>query len=234
MFALIGPGAIDDPWVDVVIPHELVHLVFDTAVDNPYHFPVHWLNEGLAVYLTEGYSATDRAATEGAARDGTLIPLDGLEGQFPTSRERFFLAYSESVSAVDFLVRTWGADALVDLVRSYSDGVSDDAAFEAAVGLDTEAFDRAWRDELGAREPIAYGPQPAPPGPLPPGWDVDPSVTPPPGVPTSAPGSSAGPGVGPSVADGSGPDLALVLAVVAVVVGGVGAGLLVADRRGRP
>ena len=41
------PSEIDDAWVEIVIPHELTHLVFDTAVDNPYHFPPRWLNEGL-------------------------------------------------------------------------------------------------------------------------------------------------------------------------------------------
>src|SRR6185503_431306 len=39
MFALITPDQIDDSWVGVVVPHELTHLVFETAVDNPYHFP---------------------------------------------------------------------------------------------------------------------------------------------------------------------------------------------------
>jgi hypothetical protein len=32
LFALIGPNAIDDAWVSIVVPHELTHLVFDTAV----------------------------------------------------------------------------------------------------------------------------------------------------------------------------------------------------------
>ena len=39
----------------------------------------------------------DRGTVETPARDGTLIPLDGLDGQFPTTAERFFLAYAESV-----------------------------------------------------------------------------------------------------------------------------------------
>ena len=97
MFALITPSQIDDSWVGVVVPHELTHLVFETAADNPYHFPPRWLNEGLAVYLSQGYDSLDRALVEGSAGDGTLIPLDGLIGQFPTSFERFFLAYAESV-----------------------------------------------------------------------------------------------------------------------------------------
>src|SRR5207247_3991833 len=54
LFANIGPGSVDDPWGAIVIPHELTHLVFATATQNPYHGPPHWLNEGLAVYLSQG------------------------------------------------------------------------------------------------------------------------------------------------------------------------------------
>ncbi len=187
LFALIEPGEIDDPWVEVVIPHELVHLVFDTAVDNPYHFPPRWLNEGLAVYLSQAYDVADRSAVEQAARDGSLIPLEGLSGQFPTTRERFFLAYAESVSAVDFLIRQHGRDALVQLVRSYATGLTDDEAFERAIGMDVTAFDAAWREDVGAGEPTAYGPQSAPPGPLPEGWTTAEGSA----APTLAPGSPA-------------------------------------------
>jgi hypothetical protein len=170
LFALIAPGAIDDPWVGVVIPHELTHLVFDTAVRNPYHFPPRWLNEGLAVYLSQGYDASDRASVESAARDGTLMPLTALTGDFPSSRDRFFLSYAESVSSVDYFVRTYGRDHLVALIRSYARGVSDDEAFRSAIGTDVPGFDGAWRHDLAAKDPKAYGPQPAPGGPLPDGW----------------------------------------------------------------
>lgn len=170
MFALIPTDEIDDPWVGIVIPHELTHLVFDTAARNPYHFPPRWLNEGLAVYLSQGYDPSDRGAVEGAASAGTLIPLDGLTGQFPTSYERFSLAYAESVSAVDYLIREDGRDALVSLIRSYAQGRTDDEAFSAALGVDMTAFGEAWLDELGAAAPTRYGPQPAPEGPIPSAW----------------------------------------------------------------
>jgi Peptidase MA superfamily len=170
LFAHIGPGSIDDPWVENVVPHELIHLVFDTAVKNPYHFPPRWLNEGLAVYLSVGYEASDRSSVEAAAKAGNLIPLDGLAGQFPTSASRFGLAYAESASAVDFLVRTHGEDTMVSLVRSYAEGRTDDEAFEAAIGMDVAAFNDAWLADLGAKEPVRYGPQPPPAGPIPAGW----------------------------------------------------------------
>ncbi len=171
LFAHIGPGSIDDPWVENVVPHELIHLVFDTAVKNPYHFPPRWLNEGLAVYLSVGYEASDRSAVEAAAKATDLIPLDGLAGQFPTSASRFGLAYAESASAVDFLIRTHGEDTMVSLVRSYAEGRTDDEAFEEAIGMDVAAFNDAWLADLGAKEPVKHGPQPPPAGPIPDGWD---------------------------------------------------------------
>jgi hypothetical protein len=170
LFAHIPPSSIDDAWVENVVPHELVHLVFDTAVKNPYHFPPRWLNEGLAVYLSVGYDAGDRNAIDGAARRGELIPLSGLAGQFPTSGDRFGLAYSESVSAVDFFVRAHGRDALVQLIRSYADGRTDDEAFTAAIGMDVGEFNDAWLADEGAVAPAPYGPQPPPAGPLPQAW----------------------------------------------------------------
>jgi hypothetical protein len=185
MFALIGPDQINATWVNVVVPHELTHLVFDTAVKNPYHFPPRWLNEGLAVYLSEGYTDAWRAAVEGAIRSNSILPLDGLGGQFPTTRDQFFLAYGESVSAVDFLVRKFGKVALVKLVRSYADGVTDDEAFTAGIGQDVAAFQGTWLKDLGATAPTAVGPQVGPVGPLPPGWAAQP------GAP--GPGASSGP-----------------------------------------
>ena len=170
LFALITPGEINDNWVNVVVPHELTHLVFDTATDNPYHDPPHWLNEGLAVYLSEGLTSGDRSLVENAAKDGTIMPLEGLVGAFPTTRDRFFLAYAESVSAVDDIVADHGRDALIGLIRSYAGGVSDDEAFTAALGVDVPQFEQAWLDGLGAAAPVRHGPQPAPVGPLPEGW----------------------------------------------------------------
>jgi hypothetical protein len=232
MFALIDPGELNDRWVGIVIPHELTHLVFDTAVRNPYHFPPRWLNEGVATYLSEGYTASDRAAVESAAADGRLMPLRALGGQFPTAAERFYLAYAESVSAVAFLVREQGEDALVRLIRTYADGVSDDVAFRAAVGTDLAGFESAWLDDLGAVVPTEHGPQPAPAGPLPADWTADatPAPTTPAGAaspaPTAAPESPAGD-------DRSGSPLGepLVLAGIAVAGLAVGGAIGYARRR---
>ena len=234
LFALILPSEIDQAWVKTVIPHELTHLVFDTAVHNPYHFPPRWLNEGLAVYESEGYGSGDRGAVADAARSGSLIPLPGLAGQFPTSGDRFRLAYAESVSAIDFLVRTHGQDALVALIGSYADGETDDEAFTAAIGQDVAAFNAAWLVDQGAEPPTSFGPVPAPAGPLPAGWGLAPGAS-------SAPGGSTRPGptaavvppTSPSPRQGDSMVAAVVIVAVLMILGVAGlAGYAARRRRG--
>ena len=225
MFAGIAPGAVDDPWVADVVPHELTHLVFDTAVDNDYHGPPRWLNEGLATYLSVGYTTEWRATTAQAVRLGTLIPLHALVNQFPTTSQLFYEAYGISTSAVDYLIRTHGRDAMVKLVRSYAEGVSDDEAFKAAIGIDTAAFETAWLADIGATTPALQGPASAPPGPLPPDWQGSPApghTTPPgeasatPSNATTSPGASPAATPEPSASPGGGGD-SLVLAGAGIV-----------------
>jgi Peptidase MA superfamily len=238
MFGLIEPNEIDSAWVEVVIPHELTHLVFDTAVKNPYHFPPRWLNEGIAVYLSEGYAADHRFRVEEARDQDRLIPLDGLAGQFPTSRDAFFLAYGESVSAVDYFIRTHGQDTLVQLVRSYGDGVSDDEAFEAAIGIDTAEFNEAWLADLGADSPRAFGPRPVEPGALPEGWSPPSGEVPPGSVPDdgAVPSDPAGPpdNGGGSFEFGDELDPAMILLLLAVTIAGAVVLAVLSTPRPRP
>ncbi|MFM2106693.1 MAG: hypothetical protein RL338_1725 [Chloroflexota bacterium] len=234
LFALIRPEEIDDDWVSVVITHELAHLVFDTAVRNPYHYPPSWLNEGLAVYLAEGYGPSDRDEVADAIRDGTLLPLEALTGQFPTTRERFSLAYAESVSAIDFLVRTEGTAALVELIRAYGAGKSDDEAMRAATGRSTAEFAAAWLADLGATAPVRYGPRVPPPGPLPAGW-TGPAPTagiasPGPVAPTPTDSTDEGAGAGPA---STGLPGGMLVALVALVSLGIAGGFLLARARRR-
>ena len=239
LFALIPPSQIDDPWVGIVIPHELTHLVIDTAAGNPYHLLPRWLNEGLAVYESQGYDSSDRGLVSDAVSGGTLIPLDGLVGQFPTG-DGFFLAYAESVSAVDFMVRTYGTDALVAVVRSYKDGRTDDEAFQKGLRIDTAAFASAWLTSLGAKPPQRYGPQPAPAGPVPSAWLAGGGAVAPSSQPPSAPSgaSESGPSAPavPAPSAGTGLDLSLVVGLVLLIMIVIGLlGLVVAWRsRERP
>jgi hypothetical protein len=246
LFALIEPSAINDSWVGIVIPHELTHLVFDTAVQNPYRFPPRWVNEGLAVYLSEGYGPSDRSLVRDAVDSKELLPLTALTGQFPTDPDKTYLAYAEAVSAIDHLVRTYGENALYGLIGAYKDGLTDDEAFTKAIGKDVAAFQDGWLGELGAAAPVAFGPEPNPAGPVPPGWDkpvdagnpgASPRATQAPGAATAKPGAAtAKPGAtagaeSPLTTGSGGSDVPLLVLAIAVVVIVVVVGLVLARRR---
>jgi hypothetical protein len=217
LFANIGSTNIDDPWVSTVVPHELTHIVFASATANPYHQPTHWLNEGLAVYLSAGYDDAARSDVRTAVADGSLMPLLALTDSFPGAASRFSLAYDEAVSAIDFMIRTYGRDALVTLVRSYAGGLTDDEAFRAGIGVDVAAFQAAWLADLGAPVPSPFGPQPAPAGPVPSGWsEANPTA----GHAEGSPGAGAA-GPGSAGAD----PLPLVVAVVGLAVAGFAIGV---------
>jgi len=223
-FALVAPGDLE--YGSDVVPHELTHIVFSDITDNPYHSPPRWLNEGLARYMAVGYGSYDRGLVSGAAKGDSLVPLAALAGFFSQAAERVYLSYAESVSAVDFMIRKYGKSALQKLLKTYGQGATDDEAFTDAFGIDTAAFNKAWLADNGVSAPIQYGPQPAPSGPIPPGWS---SGTMPPVEPTA----SAAPASTPPGGQGSNPpndtdSTALVLAGF-IAVGGLillGAGTL--------
>ncbi|MGH2466619.1 MAG: peptidase MA family metallohydrolase [Candidatus Limnocylindrales bacterium] len=239
LFAEIDPDQIGSDWVSTVIPHELTHLVFDTATHNPVNEPPLWLNEGLAVYESEGDDGPDQARVRAAVGNDTIIPLTGLEGPFPQRQALFYLSYAEAVSAVDFLVQAYGQPNLVALIRSYARGVTDDEAFTAATGGDVAAFEAAWLRHIGAASPTAYGPLAAPPGSTPPGWaglgaGMGPASTPGPGAPSVAPISSPANEVRPGAPGGAADSLGLVAAIVLLgLVFVAGLGLIRRDRRAR-
>jgi hypothetical protein len=182
-FALVGTSELD--YGSTVVPHELTHQVFADLTDNPFHSPPRWLNEGLATYLSEGYGTYDRGLVTKAVKNGTLVPLAALAGYFALDQTRIYLSYAEATAAVDYMVRTYGQPAVRKMLTAYSTGASDDEAFMAGLGVDVAAFDKAWLASVGVKSAPTYGPQAAPTGALPPGWD-DSNTTPKPAEPTTA------------------------------------------------
>ena len=155
-FAAVAPG--DSAYGQSVLPHEVTHIVFADASDNPYHSPPRWLNEGLARLPVPGLRRRRPAAglPGGPRRDPpTALRVCTTSSRWTASR--IYLAYAESVSAVDFMVRKYGQPAVAKLVRAYANGVTDDEAFVAGMGIDVAAFNSAWMAANGVK-PIKVRP----------------------------------------------------------------------------
>lgn len=239
LFALIAPNEL--AYASTVVPHELTHVVFDEVTKNPYHYPPHWLNEGIAVYVSQGYDSSDKRLVANAAADGSLMPLEAIRGQFPTTQDRFYLAYAEAVSAVDYFMRTYGKADVIKLLKALGTGASDDEAFNAAIGMDVGAFDRAWMKANGVTSLQSFGPRSAPTGPVPSGWTSSGLAggTAAPTLPAT--GGSPAPTATPASQGGSGQSqsgistvLLLAVALVGAIAVALGLVAVVTRRRSSP
>ena len=240
LFALIRPEQINSSWVGEVIPHELTHLVLGAGIGPGVDVPL-WLNEGLAVYLSRGDTGSDRQMVRDAIGGGTLVPLDGLVGNFPTDAQgdRSIAAYAEAVSAVAFMDRTYGQPRIARLIGGFA-RIGAEAAFMDALGVDPATFGTQWLQSLGARTPKVYGPQPAPSGPLPSDWlgpppvaGLVPAASPTRALSAAAP-SAAAPAPGGEAGQGAGTSavaVALVVVTVLLAIAALAAAVLQRRRR---
>lgn len=144
----ITPDSID--WGKRAIAHELAHLVTHQMTLNPYNELPTWLNEGLAMYtegpLEPGYIAfLTRAIAE-----GNLISVRSLSSPFSARTEQSLLSYAQSHSLVYFLIDDYGQSQMLELLNTFREGSSYDAALEKVYGFDMDGLNTLWRDYINA------------------------------------------------------------------------------------
>jgi len=137
-------------WGRKALAHELTHLVVHQMTLNPYGGLPTWLEEGLAMRSEGPLSPEFRSYLERAVEVGSLISARSLSSPFSAFAEESYLSYAESYSLVEFLVRTYGKERLLELLEAFRRGSSYDGALTAVYGFDTDGLDRLWREHLMA------------------------------------------------------------------------------------
>lgn len=142
---LVEPGPAQGLLMEQRIPHELMHIMLYRQVGAGYRNVPVWLREGMAT-LAEMYPNPEyeRVLRQAAASD-RLIPLQDLCVSFPEDTALAFLAYAESRSFVDHLQQTYGSSSLMDLARSYADGVDCGRGTERLSGVALASLEAQWR-----------------------------------------------------------------------------------------
>lgn len=132
------------------LKHELAHLLLHQAIDAQ-RLP-RWLDEGVAQWASDGLSeylpAVQRSLLPQAASAGRLLYLEELTVQFPATHQGCQLAYEQSRSFVNYLVRRFGEDALRLLLQSLAAGAAPWEAFEEALGVGLDTTEDEWRAGL--------------------------------------------------------------------------------------
>ena len=146
IMAVLPPGDYNE--VKRVVPHEISHQVLYQATQNAFNSPPQWLDEGLATYWQE--SGRDRFysyALEHAA-SGEVPPLRTLNGIFPYDRDGATASYAFSLSAVMYILDTWGDEGMAHLISTFPEGVIFDDAIEQGLGITFDELDRRWQEDL--------------------------------------------------------------------------------------
>ena len=219
-------------YLETAMVHEVTHIVFHDATDNPFHEPARWLNEGIASWSEIGDAPTERSIVEVEAGGGGLFAFDAITEQFPVGERGGRLSYAQGATMVDLIVDRYGPEAIARIAAAYRDGGSDAEALEAGTGLAAEDLYAAYFESFGVQAPEPIAPNPIPPSNVdrPEAGEVDPGGVDPGAEP---PGEEATPGQGEPPA-ASVPELVLVVALVIGVLLAAGAAVAVvrrADRR---
>lgn len=144
-----------------VIPHEISHQVLHQATRNPFNQPPDWLEEGLASRAQLAGHEMLWRSVEAAALAGNLDSLRILNGEFPYDSSGALLAYGESMSAVSYIIDTYGEDAMSDLIAVLREGVTYDEAVERTLGIPLDQLSDDWQAqalEQARRELAELGP----------------------------------------------------------------------------
>lgn len=127
-----------------VLKHEFVHVVNLQQTD--FNIP-HWFTEGLAVRLEAGPRPPgwdDVLARRHAA--GTLLNLDNINLAFirPANSQEWALAYCQAELYCEYLVKTYGDDALARMLAAYRDNLTTAAALQREFHVAQDEFERGY------------------------------------------------------------------------------------------
>jgi hypothetical protein len=136
--------------LEITLKHELCHLLLHDylgAVTLPT-----WLEEGLCQWSSGGIGEIlmeqKGSRLNKAAVTGRLIPVNVLRDGFPQETEALILAYEESKSVVEYLVRSHGKRTLLQWLGRMAEGEDIEAAFAGTFGFPLETLEKRWRDDL--------------------------------------------------------------------------------------
>ena len=111
-------------FLDGLLPHEITHLVFRDFVGFKGQVPL-WIDEGIAQWEEPKKRAKARPIAFYLIQNQSVIPLadlttmNSLSGRDENTVNAF---YMQSVSLVDFLIKSYGAQTFTEFCRQLRDG----------------------------------------------------------------------------------------------------------------
>ena len=135
------------------LKHELCHLLLHHAITGG-NLPA-WLDEGIAQWVSDGLAEIlgdgRGSVLEAAVLANNQIALSRLTNGFPADRESLPLAYEESKSLVDFMVREFGRTSMLNMLQYLKEGDGVETAAMRGLGVSMAELESRWHDQLRTR-----------------------------------------------------------------------------------
>lgn len=139
--------------------HELVHILLHQRIDGP-NLPK-WLDEGVAQWASGGIAdimrTGDKELLHQAVLSHRVLSLKEISSNFPTSPDGLILAYEESKSFTEFIVKHYGEAQLRLLLQGLEKQDTIEQAVYDNYGVSLDMMEQAWKKGLVRENPwIAY------------------------------------------------------------------------------
>jgi hypothetical protein len=134
----------------VTLKHELCHLLLHHHITGA-RLPK-WLDEGVAQWASDGIAEVimdpNRSMLKEVRISGNYIPLALLTEGFPRQERALLLAYEESKSFIEYIVREFGSEGLLLVLDLLREGNEVEAAFEGALSAPLDELEGRWLRDL--------------------------------------------------------------------------------------
>lgn len=126
------------------VAHEMTHLVVDYITRG--NVP-RWLTEGLAQDEEHKLTGFSFDSPQGSLKQ-VLYPLADMDRDFDQLPNQA-LAYRESLSAVEYMKKVYGDQAVHNILRALGEGRDINQAMQSALGVNLKQFEQRWHQFIG-------------------------------------------------------------------------------------
>lgn len=143
-----------DPFsIETTMKHELCHLLLHNHIKGE-NLP-RWLDEGICQWVSDGIAEiimTQKGSIlEEAILSGRYISIRALTDRFPRDKRYLVLAYEESKSLVEYMISSFGEEAVLSVLNYLEHGVEMDGAIFRGLSISLDELESRWLHHLKRR-----------------------------------------------------------------------------------
>ncbi len=143
-----------DPFsIETTMKHELCHLLLHNHIKEA-TLPK-WLDEGICQWVSDGISeiimTQKRSVLDEAILSGRYISIRALTGRFPRDERYLVLAYEESKSVVEYMISSFGKEAVLSVLNYLEEGAEMDEALMRGLSISLDELESRWHHHLRRR-----------------------------------------------------------------------------------